>query len=271
MLTLTCTYTGLVPLEADAIAPDRLAPLSLAEVAALPVHHGNTPAQLVDFFAVAGDPSDGDLLIEGDCSRVKWLGAGMASGRLTVRGSVGTHLASGMTGGTVHVHGDADDWCAAEMRGGLVHVHGNASDKVGAAYPGSRKGMRGGVLLIDGDAGDDLAAAMRRGTVVVGGRTGAFPAAAVIAGTVLAFGPLGANPGAGLKRGTVLAFGGQPELLPTFDYDCTHRPQFVTLYLRHLLGLGFAVPGGCFDGQFDRYRGDAVTVGKGEVLVWRLA
>lgn len=269
MLTLTCTYAGLVPLEADAVAPDRLAALSLVDIAALTVHHGNTPARLGDFFTVAGDPADADLLIEGDCSRVKWLGAKMAAGRLTVRGPVGTHLASGMTGGAVRVHGDADDWCATEMRGGHVRVHGSAGDKAGAAYPGSRKGMRGGTLAIDGDAGDDLGAAMRRGTIAVGGRTGEFAGAAMIAGTILTFGPLGPHAGAGLKRGTVVAFGGRPELLPTFEYDCTHRPQFVTLYLRHLRGLGFAVPGGCFGGDFDRFRGDFVAIGKGEILAWR--
>lgn len=269
MLTLACTYTGLVPLEAEAIAPDRFAALSLADIAALPVHHGNTRAQLGDFFRVTGDPTDADLVIEGDCSRVKWLGAQMGSGCLTVRGSVGTHLGSGMTGGTIHVHGDADDWCAAEMRGGRVHIHGHVSDKAGAAYPGSRKGMRGGVLLIDGSAGDDVGAVMRRGTIAVGGRTGEFTGAAAIAGTILVFGPLGAHAGAGLKRGTVIAFGDRSALLPTFEYDCTHRPQFVALYLRHLRTLGFAVPAECFGGRFDRYRGDIVAIGKGEILAWR--
>ena len=91
----------------------------------------------------------------------------------------------------------------------------------------------------------------------------------MIAGTIVTFGPLGRHPAAGLKLGTVVAFGGRPELLPTFDDDCTHRPQFVTLYLRHLLSLGFAVPDTAFTGAFDRFRGDVVALGKGEILAWR--
>src|SRR5690242_1638744 len=151
MLTLRCTYTGAVPIEAECVAPDRLAGLSAAQVAAQPVQHGNAAAVLRDFFTVTGDPSDGEVLIEGDCRRVKWLGAKMAGGRLTIRGDAGMHLGSGMIGGAIEVFGNADDWLGAELRGGTIRVHGNAGDHAGAAYPGSRRGMRGGVLLIDGD------------------------------------------------------------------------------------------------------------------------
>ena len=100
MLTLTCLTPASCRSKPKPSPPTGSPPLSLADIAALPVHHGNTPATLGDFFTVAGDPTDADLLIEGDCSRVKWLGANMAAGRLTVRGSVGTHLGSGMAGGT---------------------------------------------------------------------------------------------------------------------------------------------------------------------------
>src|SRR5205085_12648681 len=136
---------------------------SPAEIAALPVRHGNRSARLADFFTITGDPSDAQVRIEGDCRRVTHLGAGMIGGQLTIGGPAGTHLGSRMTGGTIEVHGDADDWVGAEMRGGRIHIHGSAGDHAGAAYPGARRGMRGGVLLIDGDVGDALGTVMRRG------------------------------------------------------------------------------------------------------------
>jgi formylmethanofuran dehydrogenase subunit C len=220
---------------------------------------------LGDFFTASGDPSDAEVVIEGGCSRIKWLGAKMAGGRLTVRGDAGTHLGSGMAGGTIEVHGNVDDWAGAEMRGGLIRVHGSAGDHAGAAYPGSRRGMRGGDLLINGDAGDELGGVMRRGLIAVGGRVGAFAAAGMVAGSVFAFGPLGPHAGAGMKRGTLAALGPPPELLPTFRYDCIYRPAFIDLYLRRLRALAVAVPADY--GSFRRYRGDLVALGQGEILL----
>jgi formylmethanofuran dehydrogenase subunit C len=265
-LTLRCTYTGKVPVEAPCVAADRFAALSIAAIAALPVQHGNAAATLGEFFTVTGDPADAEVVIEGDCNRVKWLGANMAGGKLTIRGDAGTHLGSAMTGGTIEVHGNVDDWAGAEMRGGLIRVHGSAGDHAGAAYPGSRRGMRGGELLIDGDAGDELGAVMRRGLIAVGGRIGAFASAGMVAGSVFAFGPVGSHAGAGMKRGTIAAFGPALELLPTFRYDCTYEPAFIDLYLRRLRAVGFAV-GSAQRPAFRRYRGDLVALGLGEILI----
>jgi formylmethanofuran dehydrogenase subunit C len=264
MLQLRCTYKGSVPVEAPCVAPDLLAGMNTSQIAALPVQHGNAVATLGDFFTITGDPADADVVIEGDCTRIKWLGTKMAGGRLTIRSPVGTHLGSTMTGGTIEVHGDADDWVGAEMRGGLIRVHGSAGNHAGAAYPGSRRGMRGGELLVNGNAGDELGAVMRRGLIAVGGRVGAFAAAGMVAGSMFVFGPFGPNPGAGMKRGTLAAFGPSPELLPTFRYDCTYRPAFMDLYLRRLAAHGFVVRAG---GPVRRYRGDLVALGMGEILI----
>jgi formylmethanofuran dehydrogenase subunit C len=269
MLTLRCTYSGTVPVEAPCIAPDRLAGLTTDAIARLPVQHGNIAVTLGDFFTITGDPTDADILIEGDCSRIKWLGAKMAGGRMTIRGDPGTHLGSGITGGSIEVHGNVDDWVGAEMRGGLIRVHGSAGNHAGAAYPGSRRGMRGGELLIDGDAGGELGAVMRRGLIAVGGRIGEFAAAGMVAGSIFAFGPVGPNAGAGMKRGTFGVFGPGLELLPTFRYDCTYLPAFMDLYLRRLTALGFAVrrAGLHKRPEFRRYRGDLAALGLGEILI----
>src|SRR5260221_11181476 len=105
MLHLKYKATTSIPVEAECLIPDTLTGKSVAEVLALPVQHGNEPAPLSEFFTAEGDASDGDVTIEGDCSRVKWIGASMTRGRITIHGNVGMHLGSEMKGGEIHVHG----------------------------------------------------------------------------------------------------------------------------------------------------------------------
>jgi formylmethanofuran dehydrogenase subunit C len=269
MLRLTYFSDTEIPVEAECITPDNLAGKTPAEVARLPVQHGNATLALGDFFRVEGDAADGEVLLEGDSSRVKWVGAEMRSGRLTVRGNLGMHAGAEMRGGELVVHGDAGDWAGAEMRGGRLHVHGDAGHLVGAGYRGSRLGMRGGVILVDGKAGNEVGSTMRRGLIAVGGSTGDFAGVGMIAGTVLVFGPPGVRAGAGMKRGTVGLFSGPAPLLPTFRYDCTYRPVFVRLYLRQLLDWGFRAAEPFVRGSYRRYSGDHVALGKGEILHWQ--
>src|SRR2546425_4974472 len=184
MLFLKYKSTTTIPVEAEAITPDNFAGKTAAEITALPLQHGNAPAPLGEFFLVAGDAGDKHIRIEGDCSRVKLIGAGMSSGKITIHGNAGMHLGAEMTGGDVEVHGQAGDWGRAEMRGGKIHVHGDAGHLVGAGYRGSRLGMRGGVILIDGKAGNEVGSTMRRGLIAVGGAAGDFAGVGMIAGSV---------------------------------------------------------------------------------------
>jgi formylmethanofuran dehydrogenase subunit C len=269
MLRLRYQGTTTIPVEAEAITPDRLAGKTAAEVAALPVQHGNASVALGEFFSVEGNADDQDVVIEGDCSRVKWIGAGMKTGRVTVRGNVGMHAGAEMVGGELHVHGDASDWLGAEMHGGRIHVHGNAGHLVGAAYRGSRAGMRGGIILVDGSAGNEIGSTMRRGLIAVGGEAGDFAGVSLIAGSIFLFGPPGIRLGAGMKRGTLAVFAEQLALLPTFRFDCVYRPVFLELYLRQLAAWGFPLAEQFRRGSYRRYSGDLVALGKGEVLHWQ--
>jgi formylmethanofuran dehydrogenase subunit C len=267
MLTLRYHASTTIPIEAEGVRPDLLADKSEAEIARLPVQHGNRQEALGEFFHATGDASDEQILIEGDCSRVKWIGAGMTRGRINIQGNAGMHLGAEMEGGRIDVHGQAGDWVGAEMRGGLIHVHGHAGHLLGGAYRGSRLGMRGGVILVDGNAENEVGGTMRRGLIAVGGNTGDFAGASLVAGSIFIFGRPGIRLGAGMKRGTITVFGEGPlPLLPSFRYDCTYRPQFMALYLRHLAGLGFAVAEQFLHASFERYSGDLVALGKGEVL-----
>ncbi len=266
MLTLHFHGTTTIPLEADCLTPENLAGKSLAEIAQLPLQHGNRSAPLGDFFSIEGNGDDEQLLLEGDCRRVKWLGTKMTRGQITIHGDVGMHLGAEMTGGSIEVFGHADDWLGAEMRGGRIRVYGNAGHLAGGAYRGSPIGMRGGEILIDGNAGDEVGCSMRRGLIAVGGDTGAFPGASIIAGSVFIFGKPGQRPGAGMKRGSIVCCGAAPTLLPTFRHDCDYHPVFLQLYFRQLRRWGFEVPEHLDERMWRRYSGDLVALGKGEVL-----
>src|SRR5581483_221600 len=149
-----------VPLEAEVLSPDVLAPLSHDEVCALPVVLGKRQCRLDDFFDVEG-PGSEDLEIRGDAGRVKWIGRGMTRGRIAVSGNAGMHLGAYMKGGTIEVTGNASDWVGAEMTGGLIRIGGNAGGQIGAAYRGSLSGMKDGTILVGGSAGIEIGMRMR--------------------------------------------------------------------------------------------------------------
>ena len=271
-LTLRWKDATRLPVEAEMLNPETLAVLSAIEVARLCMPLGNTAVELGQLFEVEGDLGDGHLILEGDLRPVRAIGAGMASGRLTVRGDAGPRLGLGMSGGELTVEGSVGVWAGAEMSGGILRIAGDAGDGLGSALPGSRSGMREGVILVGGSIGDEAGLAMRRGLIAVGGRAGIGLGRAMIAGSVFAFGAVGELAGMGMKRGTIALFGlddpAEPGLLPTFAPSGRDRSPFVTIYLKQLRDWGFAVPDAVFSGTLSRYNGDRAEGGRGEVLAW---
>jgi formylmethanofuran dehydrogenase subunit C len=273
MLTLRPRGTFAVPLEAEVISPDTVVGQSLSSIAQLPIVQGNAREPLGDFFTVDGEPDDA-IRLEGDLSRVKYIGKEMTRGRIEIHGDVGMHLGAEMRGGEIQVRGNAADWAGAEMRGGLLRIEGHAGHLLGAAYRGSEKGMRGGTIVVTGDVGNEAGCTMRRGLIAVGGRAGDFTGVMMIAGSIVVLGELGIRTGTAMKRGTIIAYGGNdspPPLLPTFRFDCTYRPPWIELYLRQLARWGFAVPDAFHGGVYRRYSGDLTELGKGEILAWTSA
>lgn len=63
MLKLQYRATTAIPVEAECVTPANLAGKSSAQVAALPVQHGNVPAPLGEFFSVEADAADGEMLM----------------------------------------------------------------------------------------------------------------------------------------------------------------------------------------------------------------
>jgi formylmethanofuran dehydrogenase subunit C len=266
-ITFTLKQQPHVPLEAEALSPDVVAPLGHDEVRALPVVLGKRQYRVDDFFEVEGAGGD-ELEIRGDAGRVKWIGRGMTRGRIRIVGNAGMHLGAYMKGGEIEVSGNASDWVGAEMKGGLIRIAGNAGGQIGAAYRGSLSGMKGGTILVGGAAGIEIGMRMRRGVIAVRGPVRDFAGLQMKGGTIVLMGGAEIRTGAWMVRGTIVSLA-PLRLLPTFSYACDYNPAFLRLYARHLQTLGFAIPSEPRDGAYQRFTGDAAVPGKGEILVWR--
>lgn len=266
-LKLTLEGKPEVPLEAEAISPDRLDGLDPAAAGALPVQYGNQAATLGDFFRVESHAGE-ELRVEGELAAVKMIGAGMTRGRIVVEGDVGLHLGAAMSGGEILVEGNAADWVGPEMRGGRIVVKGDASHAVGSAYRGSQIGMRGGEIIVHGRAGNEVGNTQRGGLIAIGGACGDFAGVNMLAGSIVVLGALGIRAGAGMKRGSIVAMGGAVPL-PTFSYACSYTPSYLRLYLLHLRRLGLPVDDAQLDGPYQRWSGDSIELNRGELLLYQ--
>jgi formylmethanofuran dehydrogenase subunit C len=266
MTTLKLKIQSNFPLEAEVITPDNFMGKSETEIAELPVLLGNEIHKLGDAFSVAADKSN-RIVLEGDLSHVKLIGAKMTQGQIVIHGNVGMHLGAEMHGGEIEVHGNAGDLAGVEMKGGKIHIHGDAGHGLGSAYRGSRHGMDRGLIIVEGNAGNELGAFMRRGLIVVRGNAADFAGEFMLAGTIIVFGHLGERAGSGMKYGSIIVFH-QPELLPTFHYDCVYSPIFLKLILQSLKAKAVAIQPEWIAGNYLRYSGDQNILGKGEILVY---
>ena len=254
-------------IDLDGVTADRLAALSAAEIAALPVRAGGRPVPLGELFDVRGEQAD-RVRVEGSLARVDGLGAGMRGGEMLIDGDAGLRVGAGMTGGWIDVRGNAGDEAGLAMAGGALRITGNAGHRCGAAAAGASRGMSGGELVINGSAGDEAGARARRGLIVVGGDAGAQAARAMIAGTLVVIGRTGTGAGRGSKRGSIVSIGGI-DIPPTYEYACTYQPPHLRLTFTYLFRrYGLSVDGAVLDGRYRRYCGDAGDIGKGEILEW---
>jgi formylmethanofuran dehydrogenase subunit C len=266
MISLTLKQQPTVPLEAEVLSPDVLAPLTDEQIGSQPVYLGKHHCRLDEFFEVAGT-GGGDLEIHGDLRQVKWIGRGMTHGRIMVAGNVGMHLGAAMKGGTIEVSGNAGDWVGGEMTGGLIRIGGNAGGQVGAAYRGSPSGMQGGTIVIEGSAGMEIGMRMKRGTIVVQGPVRDFAGLQMKGGSIFLIGGAEIRTGAWMSRGTIVCLKSLA-LLPTFSYACDCNPTFLNVYANHLKTLGISIPHQREDGFYQRYSGDTSVPGKGEIFIW---
>lgn len=273
-LTLVPKEVTAIPVEAEVISPTVVAGRSLRDVQRLTVYQGKVRLTLADHFDVSGEvaetPAEQMIVVDGDVPHVKYIGAAMDAGRLVVKGDAGMHTGSQMAGGMLTVEGGAADWAGAEMKGGVLRIDGDAGHLLGAAYRGSSEGMTGGCIVVGGGVGSEAASFMRRGMIVVRGETGPFTGVHMNGGEILVFGRAGKRLGAQAKGngGFMACFGGVEELLPTYIYDTTYTPTFMSLYLRRLtetLNVDEALR--YLEKPLRRYRGDLAVGGNAEILI----
>ncbi len=238
-----------ISVEAEVISPDRLALLDIDQIKKLAVWQGNRQHILSDLFTVESDDStatagDTTVRLTGDFSKVKRIGEGMTAGVIEVQGSAGMHAGNNMSGGLLSIAENADDWLAREMRGGKVVVMGDAGNYVGAGYRGEKCGMRGGEIEVSGSVGAYLGEHICGGSIRIGGNAGDFAGAANQGGTIFIEG-CSYLPGAEMSKGTITVKG-TAKVLPSFQ-----KMEVVQI-----------------DGQaYQKYAGDLVDNGKGELLV----
>ena len=255
-----------VPLETDCISPDRFQSLSNTEVSNLTVFHGNRQVPLGEFFDCTGE-FDGEIIVEGDCSKIKHIGSVMSFGKITIDGNVGVHTGAVMTGGEIIITGNADDWLGPEMLGGKITVKGNAGHMVGSGYRGSTVGMQGGEIIVHGNAKNETGHLMRRGLIVIGGNSGDFTGVNMLAGTIIVLGEMGIRTGAGMKRGSIISQH-SAEMIPTFSRSCDYQPSFLRHYYKYLKTMGLNINDSFLNGPFERWCGDSVELNRGEILLY---
>jgi len=273
-LTLKWKAATTLPVDGSLLRPEGFLGREAGVAARMGIRLGNTSVELSELFEVQGDRGDERLTLEGDLEHVRGLARGMSAGKLIVLGNAGPELGAEMVGGAIELEGSAGDWAGAEIRGGFIRIRGSAGAYLGAAYPGSRLGMREGVILVEGSAGDEVGSLMRRGLIAIRGAVGAGLGHGMIAGTILVLGDAGRRIGAGMKRGTLVVPGLSlpPEdlVLPTFARAGRFRSPFLAVYYRQLAAWRFPVSGAVSSAWLERYNGDLVAGGQGEILAGRL-
>jgi formylmethanofuran dehydrogenase subunit C len=270
-LTLTLKPGNANRIDLAPLLPERLAGLSLRQIAAIELVCGRSRAGAGELFEI-GEGDAARIVIRNADGRLDRIGAGMGSGRIEVEGDAGLYLGIGMAGGEIEVSGNAGPWCASGMRRGLLRVRGDAGDFLAAALPGEPRGMAGGIVLVGGSAGDRAGDRMRRGLLLIDGDAGAYCAARMSAGTIAVWGRVGEGLGSQMNRGTVLLRTAPARLAPTFN-DCgVHPLGFLRLMVRSWRALPSRFAALAPDAiAVRRLVGDRGNDGKGEILVWEQA
>jgi formylmethanofuran dehydrogenase subunit C len=221
-VTLRAKGKFTVPVDASAVSPDSFAGKAVGQIELLEAWEGNVRTTLGSIFDVGEGPEESAecaIAIEGDTSKLRRMGKGMASGSITVNGDAGLYVGEAMRGGSITVNGDAGSWLGTRMRGGTIEVKGDAGDYIGSAYRGSRRGMNGGQILVHGDAGNEVGCWMKKGLIRIKGNAGQFAGMHMSDGTILIGGNSRARAGAGMTGGRIVILGEAEGVPPSFSID----------------------------------------------------
>ena len=274
-LSLTLKITLQQRLDCTPLTPCKLANLSHAEIASIPLYYGKTQLRVDEAFEL-GFNLNPELVAEAGISSITFnqshekmdcVAANMSAGEIIINGNVGNQLGFKMSAGNITCHGNVGDFAACCMSDGLMTIHGNVGDFLGAALIGERKGMRGGTVIIKGNAGDRVGDQMRRGLILIEGNAGDYCCSRMIAGTIGVLGTLGKYTAYSMRRGTLL-LKTLPALHATVQ-DCgKHTLPYLSLLLKSF--QRFDTPFSQITSQrVQRFVGDLGANGNGEILVFK--
>ena len=219
-VTLTVKKIPDLYLELENCNPDAFAGKTAAEIEKLPVYQGKETGTIGDFFTVTGDAGatapETKIVVNGDCTRMKYIGAKMTGGEVVVNSSCDMYTGSWMSGGRLTVNGNVNAFCGLAMKGGEFTVNGNAGNYLGAAYRGDWRGMSGGVIRVRGDAGSDIASFMTGGTLIVEGSVDIHLGTHMEGGTIILKGNANRRVGGQLVKGEIYVFGRINVMMPGY-------------------------------------------------------
>ncbi|HUH79325.1 MAG TPA: formylmethanofuran dehydrogenase subunit C [Methanoregula sp.] len=219
-VTLTVKKQPELYLECENVNPDVLAGKNAGDIAKLPAYQGREMSTLGDYFTIAGESgataADTKIVVNGDCTKMKYLGAKMTAGEMVVNSACDMYTGSWMKGGKLTINGDVHSFCGLAMAGGEFTINGNAGNYLGAAYRGDWRGMSGGVLRVKGNAGSDVASFMIGGTLIVEGNVDIHLGTHMEGGTIILKGNANRRVGGQLVKGTIYVFGSINVMMPGY-------------------------------------------------------
>ena len=219
-VTLTVKKVPELYLECEKVNPDAFAGKTADQIAKLPGYQGKEISTLGDYFTVAGDAgataADTKIVINGDCTKMKYIGAKMTAGEVVVNSTTDMYTGSWMTGGKLLVKGDVHSFCGLAMKGGEFTIEGDAGNYLGAAYRGDWRGMSGGILRVKGNAGSDVATFMTGGELIVEGDVDIHIGTHMEGGKIIVKGNANRRVGGQLVKGEIYVFGNINVMMPGF-------------------------------------------------------
>ena len=102
-VTLTVKKVPDLYLECQNVTPDAFAGKTADQITKLEGYQGKEIANLGDYFTIAGKAgataADTRIVINGDCTKMKYIGSKMSAGEVVVNSSCDMYIGSWMTGG----------------------------------------------------------------------------------------------------------------------------------------------------------------------------
>ena len=221
-VTLTITNQPELFLEADCISPDVFAGKTTEEIVDLPVYIGREQHRLGEFFEISGragaTPAETKIVVNGDLSRVKYIGMKMTAGEVVVNGNADMYVGAWMQGGKITVNGNVDAFAGTGMKGGELRINGNAGNYLGSAYRGEWRGMTGGKIVVTGSAGSDIGTFINGGEIIIGGNVDVHVGTHAEGGKIIAKGDAKSRLGGQMVEGEIYVFGDIDVMMPGFAY-----------------------------------------------------